>query len=663
MAVLVASLVASQFVSGARELTSAVTGIVKSLATASNEVAKMQNTLVTSSGSVEQAAKDLLQLRTITDKLGTSLTASAVPFAKFAAAADNLSRDESFAVFEGISTALAATHANAQTASGAFLALQQIVSKGKVNMQDLRRQLAEHIPGAMEMAVKAFGDGTHSYEEFEDAVSAGEVNTTAWINKFASLMKDKFAPAAKLAGDTLDAEVKRMGTSFTIMKASIADAAGATDNWKRSLKEIREEILNNAEITASLANATGQFSEVTEKQLVPVLKPVAGFFADVAEGAGIVTNKLSIMGDIGVLTLSGYLSELAASTLELVGAEDLAAISAERMTGKYTELGSRINDLTGETGKANIALNAHLEKMGKSITALIEAGKAADKYKTNMQGLNAIMKEEIGKNFDEILAQGAEHYKERYEQAKKMFEDTGKASDFYKNAEKARLKQLAETYSEVLTTIEEREAFVAEGLKKIFTESEAIHTNSLRTLEELNASLTQYSERILSVSGDTVTYLKKVGDQWITMIEKIKLAKPAVDSVKGSVVQLTAAMSELEASSARAFDKMKSINAAKDSAGYDSHKRTSKTSMQMPAEFNNWSSAQRERYLQTAMSGTSYHYFSTGKWTGTSSAMQERNLQMQASMNNNYNFNITQKMSRSDVVSMMEEMKRIGERT
>ena len=149
MAVLVASLVASEFVHGAEQIVRSTAGVVKSLVSATNTFQRMESVFITASGSLSAARVDLQELRGITDGLGISFEGAAVPFAKFAASADKFSRAQTFEIFEGFSTALSAIHAPARTAEGAFLALQQIVSKGKLSMQDLRRQLAEHIPGAM----------------------------------------------------------------------------------------------------------------------------------------------------------------------------------------------------------------------------------------------------------------------------------------------------------------------------------------------------------------------------------------------------------------------------------------------------------------------------------------------------------------------------------
>ena len=49
---------------------------------------------------------------------------------------------------------------------GAFLALGQMISKGKVQAEELRGQLGERLPGAFQLAAKAMGMTTAELDKF-----------------------------------------------------------------------------------------------------------------------------------------------------------------------------------------------------------------------------------------------------------------------------------------------------------------------------------------------------------------------------------------------------------------------------------------------------------------------------------------------------------------
>ena len=85
---------------------------------------------------------------------------------------------------------------SAEQSSGAFMALQQMLSKGTVQAEELRGQLGERIPGAFEYAAQAMGVTTR---ELGKMLEQGQVVAEDFVPKFADVLRNQFAkdvPAA-----------------------------------------------------------------------------------------------------------------------------------------------------------------------------------------------------------------------------------------------------------------------------------------------------------------------------------------------------------------------------------------------------------------------------------------------------------------------------------
>ena len=84
--------------------------------------------------------------------------------------------------------------ANTQQTEGALLALEQMISKGRVSMEELRRQLGNAIPGAFEIGAKAMNMTT---KEFNDFVKTGQLASTVFVPLFIKALKEAYADGFK----------------------------------------------------------------------------------------------------------------------------------------------------------------------------------------------------------------------------------------------------------------------------------------------------------------------------------------------------------------------------------------------------------------------------------------------------------------------------------
>lgn len=134
-------------------------------------------------------------------------------------------------------------------------AISQIAGKGVVSMEEIRQQLAEAIPGAVQIASRAMG---MTSQEFDKLVSSGKLLATDFLPKFAAQLRSEYGPAieAYLATPMGKARVEtaRLQTQLRELQADAGESfmTGMTDGLAR----LNEE-LGSAE-TAARAEALGE---------------------------------------------------------------------------------------------------------------------------------------------------------------------------------------------------------------------------------------------------------------------------------------------------------------------------------------------------------------------------------------------------------------------
>jgi tape measure domain-containing protein len=232
----------------------AFTLFARSVTDTGNKINKFINTLVILKGDVTGATQELSMLFNMANKLGTSFSAAAAPFVKFAAAAAGTLSDQSIRdVFESFATVGVALQLSQSEVTGVFLALQQIASKGVVSMEELRLQLAERVPGAMRLGAQSMN---MTMLEFEEAVRDRTINAGEFLEKFSAKLKETFGIAAGIASKRLFADIQRLGNAFLVFRQNIF-AAGFEEGLKNLVRSATGFLNNNPE----LAEALGRFSK------------------------------------------------------------------------------------------------------------------------------------------------------------------------------------------------------------------------------------------------------------------------------------------------------------------------------------------------------------------------------------------------------------------
>ena len=141
------------------------------------------------SGSAADYASNMSWLQKIAGKYGVQINTLTMSFAKFKAAADiaSMSAEDQRKIFESVARASVAYGMSAEDQRGVFMALQQMMSKGKVMAEELRLQMAERMPIAIQAMAKAAGATT---EELDKMMKQGEVLSKDVLPRFAQVLNE-----------------------------------------------------------------------------------------------------------------------------------------------------------------------------------------------------------------------------------------------------------------------------------------------------------------------------------------------------------------------------------------------------------------------------------------------------------------------------------------
>jgi tape measure domain-containing protein len=182
-------------------------------------------------GSQEKASTEMAYLQRTSTELGLELVSTTKAFASFAGAAtkSGMSMAQVRNIFSGVTKAATVMGLSAEQTQGTFLALQQMVSKGVVSMEELRQQLSERIPGSFALAVKAAQKMTGNMElteqQFGKMVESGQVLARDFLPALAEQFQLTFGEDSVKAADGMTAATNRLENAWTEFKLSVGESA------------------------------------------------------------------------------------------------------------------------------------------------------------------------------------------------------------------------------------------------------------------------------------------------------------------------------------------------------------------------------------------------------------------------------------------------------
>lgn len=170
------------------------------------------------------------RLRNLSMRLGLDVKETANAFSTFGIAAKmaGFSSEDSEKIFTKVAVSLRGAGANSLQASRAFYALQQMLSKGVVSAEELRRQLGESLPGASDLMAEAYQrlhpEANMTNATFNKLLESGKILSAEVLPEFANVLEETFSPAVAAKMTSLDAAINRLNNGFDALKLSILNA-------------------------------------------------------------------------------------------------------------------------------------------------------------------------------------------------------------------------------------------------------------------------------------------------------------------------------------------------------------------------------------------------------------------------------------------------------
>lgn len=248
-------------------------------------------------GDQAAATQELDFLRRTADRLGVSFGVLSQEYSKFAIATKG-TRLEGAAtreIFVSVAEAARVNRSSTEEMAGVFTALTQIVSKGAVQMEELRQQLGDRLPGALQLMADGIGVTT---AELIKMLEQGEVTSDALL-PFARELTERFGPGLAQALTSTSTAIGRLGNeafeallrfgqagfleAFTELAQTItttlqsADFQTFSDNASAAISKLVNFISFGVENFDILAAAITAFLAL---RLTPVVLAVAAGFRD-----------------------------------------------------------------------------------------------------------------------------------------------------------------------------------------------------------------------------------------------------------------------------------------------------------------------------------------------------------------------------------------------
>lgn len=312
-----------------------------------NEARKFEsltNAIEFASGSAKAGAQNMKFLSDTAKELGTPLLASTEGFKQFSAATmgSKIAGEQTRTIFRQVSMATTALGLSADDSKGVFLALSQMMSKGKVSAEELRQQLGERLPGAFQAAARATG---LTDQKFNKLLETGRIGSEEFLPRFANELEKTYGKALPKAVESSQAKLNRFNNQWLKIKVTVGNLLlpvinslmGAFQKVVNFFMRHKDTIINEVfnpikdiiktmfSIYAELFNAvaggfgkTMTFSEAFKASLLAtgkVLKWVAGIAKTTLGKIRTLTDSISI----GIIVLRSKFVQMGTVLSEIFG--------------------------------------------------------------------------------------------------------------------------------------------------------------------------------------------------------------------------------------------------------------------------------------------------------------------------------------------------------
>jgi len=377
-----------------------VSGGIQSLLSKAQELPKEFKEIAQRSQAMETAFRSVFgkdsqnQLQFVRDNafsMGLEIESASNAYKDIAAAAKGsaIANTEVQKVFIGVSKAATSLQLDSEKTGGALTALSQMISKGKVQAEELRGQLGERIPGAFQIAARAMNMTTGELDKF---MSDGKLTAEKFIPAFANQLEKEFGKSAIEASKSFQAAENRFKNVSFFFKRDVGTIilpalSTMMTEVSKIIKPISKWAQANRELLQTKISNFIDIIIVKIKEFTPMIKTAFNFIKD---------NRSVIIG-----IAKAFLIWKAATLVTTIALQGMNVIGIIGKVMQFTRIIFKIAKAKGIWTAAQWALNVAMSAnpvglIIAGVTALIAVGvllyKNWDKIKDFFAGLFPVFK-------------------------------------------------------------------------------------------------------------------------------------------------------------------------------------------------------------------------------------------------------------------------------
>ncbi|WP_394749533.1 tape measure protein [Spongiimicrobium salis] len=314
-----------------------------------------------------------LFLEKLADEAGVNILKLSKAYVKFFAAAKNtnLTLIDTQKIFRNVTKAASILGLSTADTEGALRALEQMLSKGKVQAEEIRGQLGERLPGAFQILARSMGLTT---QQLDKQLELGNVIASEVLPKFAAELERTYSLDKVDKVETINAAQNRLTNSWLEFVESVENGEGAISKVFTNIFTILSNAIKGFEFLFKSAEQLNK--EFNDKVAAESYAKELEILQSVAEETG------ETMKDVASRSFFDYTKSL-----------ERAKEEVETINSSIRTLNKLIDD--SKDGEGVVDMQKSLEEERKSLE---EANIAVSKREGRLEALNFVLR----KTTDEV---------------------------------------------------------------------------------------------------------------------------------------------------------------------------------------------------------------------------------------------------------------------
>lgn len=330
-------------------------GLISRLKDVARETSRALTLLRNVSGSTSQYADNLRFLNNLAKQYGIEINTLVSNYAKFKAVGDSVGMSllDQRKIFESVSRASVAYGMSAEDTNLTFLAITQMMSKGKISSEELTGQLGERLPIAMAAMAKAAGVPIN---KLDDLLKKGKLLSADVLPKFADALNEMIP---NVNTDNIETSLNRLSNVFNKFTA----ATGFGEKYK-----------------VAIDGLSGLIEKATNNIRNIIVGIVAAIVFVVMAGLTKIWRGYQLTGDQIIASSQAANAKMAAATAARVEAE--IALEKAKSAAFFATENQRLQ-ASKDVAKAETTLRSRVAAEAKAIEAAKLADAKASAIKTS----------------------------------------------------------------------------------------------------------------------------------------------------------------------------------------------------------------------------------------------------------------------------------------